>query len=138
MIEIGIARYLEAEGVVNFDEEGGTGNAFIGRMPSSPDQAVMLMSTGGFEADSELGYDNPTFQVLVRGTQDPRVAHAKAQDIYSALHGLGPITLPDGTRLVSCVGIQSGPVGIGSDSNGRYEFSLNFQAEIRSLTTHRV
>lgn len=138
MIAVGIARYLESLGLLNFDEAGTTGDTFIEVMPSSPDQAVMVVAMPGPASDSELGYDTPGVQVMVRGTQDPRVSWQRARGIYDALHGLGPIDLPDGTRLLSCHCLQSGPIPIGTDSNGRYEHTLNFEAEVRALTTHRV
>lgn len=138
MIAVGIARYLESLGLLNFDEAGVTGDTFIETMPSEPDEAVMVVAMPGPGADSKLGYDHPGVQIMVRGTQDPRESWNRARAIYDALHGLGPITLPDDTRLISCVCLQSGPVPIGKDSNGRFEHTLNFDTEVRALTAHRV
>lgn len=134
MIE-GIARYLHDQGIGVFSIAG-PGNIFPERMPSSPDEAIYLHTDPDGENDSELGYDQVALQVIVRGTKDPRVAKAKADEIYGALQGLGPVTLPDGTRLISLHG--SVPGSIGADGNGRYEYSINFSAEIRALTAHRV
>lgn len=145
MIE-GIAAYLAtivyAAGpggkLLKFDATGVTGDTFSDHMPSSPDDAVYITTHGGPEASDKLGYDEPNLQLIVRGVvSDPRAARARAQAIYNTLHGLGPVTLSDGTRLISCVGAQSGPVPIGADEPGRYEFSLNFRTEIRALTGAR-
>jgi hypothetical protein len=138
VISIGIARYLESLNLLEFDEAGVHGDTFVESMPSSPDQAVMVIDQPGPGSDSELGYDSPGFQVIVRGTSDPRVSFDRAREIYDALHGLGPVNLPDGTRLLSCVAMQSHPVPIGQDSNNRFEHTLNFQTEVRALTAHRV
>jgi hypothetical protein len=138
VISIGIARYLESMNLLNFDEEGNGGDTFIERMPSAPDAALMIHDMPGPGSDSELGYDTPGLLIRIRGGKDPRVSFNRARAIYDALHGLGPVDLPDGTRLISCQALQSNPVPIGADTNGRFEHTLNFQTEVRALTAHRV
>ena len=137
MLAAAIARYLAAQGLVTFDESGLSGDTFIAVMPSAPDSCVAIFPTGGFGADGKLGYDSPTIQIRVRGTQDPRPAYQRAEAIYGALHGLHDVTLPGGPYVVGCWGIQSGPVHMGRDQNGRHEYSLNFRLEIRAVTAHR-
>lgn len=132
-----VARYLAGRGLVSFDETAADGDCFIGVLPSAPDEVVALIPTGGLAADVKLGYDTPTLQVLVRGTSDPRPAANRAQAIYSALHGLHGVSLPGGTYVVGCWGIQSAPTHIGRDENGRHELSLNVRLEVRSRTVHR-
>lgn len=137
MIITEIARYLHNQGLGVFDETGVAGNIFIATMPNKPDHAIALFPTGGYPSSGTHGYDEPTFQVLVRGGLDPRAPMQKAQDIYDALHGLHHTELPGGTWVIGCLGIQSGPVAIGKDQSGRHEFSLNFAIEVRSLTMNR-
>lgn len=132
-----IAQYLHQQGLGVFAPDGIGGDIFVATLPQAPDECVMLRPTGGFAADSKLGYDDPTVQILVRGTQDPRTGGERAQAIYGALQGLHDVALPGGTWVVSCLGLQSGPVHIGSDGNGRHEYSLNFRFEIRSLSANR-
>lgn len=134
----GLARHLEALGLLEYDPDGITGDTFIGTMPSRPDAAVALTIYGGPESDSKLGWDEPSVQVRVRGGPDPRVSFNRCAAIRSELHGLGPVTLPDGTFLQLCIANQSAPGPIGADDNGRHEHVCNFRAEVRSVTAHRV
>lgn len=134
----GIARYLDANGLVDYDPTGATGDCFLEAMPQTQagDLAVVLTLYDGMEADSKLPYDEPRLQVRVRGTPDPRVSRARAQGIYSQLNGLGPIQLPDGTRLQLCYAMQT-PASMGIDSLGRHEHTTNYQVEIVAPTVHR-
>ena len=135
----GIAQHLTAKGLLTYDPDGTGGDTFLDDMPSTPDQAVALtLYEAPTEPDSLLGYDEPRLQVRVRGTQDATVSRDRCRAIYEELHGLGPLTLPDGTRLILCVALQHGPASLGKDANGRHEHVVNYRAEQRSVTTHRV
>jgi hypothetical protein len=134
----GLARFLEGLGLLEYDPDGVAGDTFIDDMPSAPHEAVVLSCYGGPEADSKLGWDEPSVQVRVRGGPDPRVSRDRCRDIRSALHGLGPITLPDGTFLQLCIAVQGAPATLGKDDNGRHEHVVNFRTEVRSVTAHRV
>lgn len=134
----GIAQHLDSLGLVTFDPTGTTGDCFIETMPDSPDEAVGVYGYGGPEADAKLGYDEPSLQVRVRGGPDPRTSRGRAQDIYDALHGLSNVTLPDGTVLVGCIGVQSSPQSLGPDPNRRHEHVVNFRTEVRNLAGGRV
>lgn len=113
------------------------GNVFL-KLPSQPNRAVAVFPSGGFEADSKLPYSRPTLQVFVRGDEDAMWALEMWQKIYARVQGMRNVTLPDGTYLVSCLAMQSGPVYVGQDANGRYQFSLNLMLEIRDPTTERT
>ncbi|MFF8290424.1 minor capsid protein [Streptomyces sp. NPDC016309] len=134
----GLARHLEARGLLSYDETGVTGDTFIETMPSGPDAAVVLTIYGGPESDSKLGYDEPSVQVRVRGGTDPRTSRQRCAAIRDELHGLGPVTLPDGTELLSCIAIQAAPAYLAADESGRHEHVCNFRTEVRAVTTHRV
>lgn len=134
----GIARHLQAQGLVDYRPDDSGGDTFLDDMPSTPDEAVALtVYDAAVEPDSKLGYDEPRLQVRVRGTQDASVSRDRCAAIYSELHGLGPVTLPDGTLLILCVALQSGPASMGKDQNGRHEHVVNFRAERRNITAHR-
>ena len=140
MIANELAQYLAAQSAnITYDDSGTTGNIFVGFMPDTPDEAVMVKSTGGPEADTKLGYDSPVFQIIVRGgTRDDRTSgYDLAREIYGILHGLTSTSLPGGTWLVLVRGLQSEPVDIGPDENSRQEWSQNFEAEARAITTNR-
>ncbi|MEU6756974.1 minor capsid protein [Streptomyces sp. NPDC046685] len=129
----GIALYLHERGLVIYDPTGVTGNCFLESMPSTPDTAVTLtIYDDGTEPDSLLGYDEPRMQVRTRGTTDPRTSRQLNARIRSALHGLGPVTLPNGVELILSVSLQSAPGSIGADENRRHEHTCNYRMEIRT------
>lgn len=112
-------------------------NVFEGFLPSTPNRCVAVLPSGGFEADAGLPYDRPSIQIIVRGDDDPVWALDMWNEVYSALQSLRNVTLPDGTYLVSCQSIQSGPIHIGKDNSGRYQYGVNFETEIRNPTIER-
>lgn len=130
------ALYLESLGLVTYDPTGITGDTFLEVMPPSPDEVVVLTEYAGRVPDVRLPYDSPGLQVRVRGTRDPRTGREKISAIYDALHGLSGVTLPNGTKLVACLA-KASPHPMGRDANGRHEYTLSFDLEIRHSTTHR-
>jgi hypothetical protein len=121
---------------LTYSEDAG-GNVFVDRMPSSPDRAVCIYATPGAEADSRMPYDPATFQIVVRSEADGVWAAAIWQEIYSVLHALRYVTLPDGTYLAWCIAIQSSPFRLGDDENGRPSYSGNYRTEIINPTAER-
>ncbi|MFD3929686.1 minor capsid protein [Streptomyces sp. NPDC058614] len=135
----GIARHLQDKGLVTYRPSTPGGDLFLETMPPAPDEAVALtIYDDGKESDSKLAYDEPRVQVRVRGTKDPRVSRQRCAAIRSELHGLGPLTLPDGTDLILSVALQNAPASIGIDANGRHEHVANFRMEHLAVTEHRV
>ena len=133
-----IAEYLDGLGHGDYDPTGTNGNIFIDALPSSPDEAIMIESTGGVESDNKLGYDMPTVRILVRGGLDPREPKQLAIDIYNDLHGFSNDRLiNEGIFVVGVFGIQSGAASIGQDDNNRHRFSINFRFRIRNKSTFR-
>lgn len=133
----GLARHLAARSLVDYDETGVTGDCFVESLPSTPDQCVVLaVYDDGAESDSRIGEDEVPVQVRVRGTTDPRVSRARANTIRSEFHGLGPVTLPDGTDLR--LSVARTVSGLGVDANGRHEHVFNARMQVRSVTAHRV
>ena len=133
-----LAQYLHERGLVVFDQHGVEGDTFIAVVPATPDEVIVLTPTGGLPADSKLGYDEPTFQVRGRSGRDPRDAYERLRAIYGALQGLAHVELPGGTFLHGCWALQSDPVWIGQDANGRHEYTQNYRTDVRRLTAHRM
>ena len=134
----GVALYLQDRGLLTFDPDGVGGDTYIDSMPDQPNAAVMLRGTGGLSEPSvRHPFDTVSFQVMVRGTRDPRPAKARAEAIYSALQGLHRTKIPDGTYVVGIGAIQPAPIPIGMDENNRHRYSLNFWARVRAITQHR-
>jgi len=133
-----VMQYLANKGIVSYSETGGANNVFMGRLPAEPSFAVAVNPSGGYNASIKHAYDSPTLQILVRGTVDPRVGYEKALQIYDALHGFGGDRfIAGGHWVIKCEGIQSEPVYLGQDDNGRHMYTLNFALEIKRPSTHR-
>jgi hypothetical protein len=117
MLDKEVAQFLHSRsgGAVVFDEEGTNGNCFLGVMPSEPDTAVMIEPSGG----PALNYPSPTLHLIVRGT------YALAKQVFDLLTAIDGLLLGGGTYVVGCLGGQ--PAHMGTDENGRHEYSLNFQ-----------
>ena len=133
-----VMQYLANKGIVSYSETGGANNVFMGRLPAEPSFAVAVNPSGGYGASIKHDYDSPTLQILVRGTVDPRTGYEKALQIYDALHGFGGDRfIVGGHWVVKCEGIQSEPVYIGQDENGRHMYTLNFVLEVKRPSSHR-
>lgn len=127
MIARALAKYLDAAGLVTYDATGTTGNVFLERLPDAPDEALMVLSTGGnpLGPAATYGWDEPTVQLMVRGApDDPETPAAAAQALYDALQGLRYVTLDPGgedeVRLCVCSSLQTGPFNLGRDERDRY------------------
>lgn len=133
------AQLLDVLGVGSYEPAAATGTVFLGKLPDSPALAIAVARYPGGESDSKQGYDEVRVQFRVRGPHtDYRVGEAKAQQVYDELHGLSNRTLPGGTWLTLCVGIQSGPIDIGPDATHRPEWTVNMRAELERITRYRV
>ncbi|MFJ1865548.1 minor capsid protein [Streptomyces sp. NPDC088097] len=133
----GLARHLAARGHGTYDKTGASGDLYIEALPSTPGACVVLgIYDDGTVQDSRIGYDTVAVQVRVRGTTDPRVSRQRALAIRSELHGLGQVTLPDGTELL--LSVARNVAGLGTDENRRHEHVFNALMQVRSVTAHRV
>lgn len=137
MLAVEIAQYLDDLTVVTFSLTAAGGNTRIGSMPTTPDIAAGIWPTGGPESSTKTGYDERHLQVRTRSDLDLRTGYDLGINIYNVLHGMEYTTLPGGTLVVYCAGIQSEPVSIGEDDSGRHEYTLNYRFEVRNPTTNR-
>ncbi|WP_405018173.1 minor capsid protein [Kitasatospora sp. NBC_00070] len=128
-----LARHLQAAGLLTYDPAGTSGDTFVETLPQLPDRAVQLTLYGAGEPDPLNGWDERSLQVRVRGTADPRISRARAEAIFSALHGLAGVELPGGLWLVLCVAQQT-PYPLGVDSAGRHEHVLNLRLDVEAAT----
>jgi dienelactone hydrolase len=132
----GLAQHLADRGIVTYVPDGTGGDLFVETLPDQPEVAAALALYGGPTPDSRLPYDEPSLQVRTRGGADPRVSRRLANAIYDELHGLGPVTLADGTYLLSCIASQT-PTYMGRDELGRHEHVTNYALERHNPTAHR-
>jgi hypothetical protein len=126
-----------------YDELSPEGNVFVEHMPSTPDIAVMVKSTGGLPQLTKHPTDLPTVQFLVRGAaHNPRPPWLMALAIYDLFACLDLATLDEGgddeVYVISCTPQQSAPIGIGLDENRRPEYSLNFSLRTYAPTAQRT
>ncbi|SDT69783.1 hypothetical protein SAMN05216371_3855 [Streptomyces sp. TLI_053] len=127
-----LARYLQAAGLLTYDPTGIKGDTFIELMPPAPDRAVQLSLYGASTPDPLNPWDERSLQVRVRGTADPRVSRARAETIFSTLHGLAGVELPGRLWLVLCIAQQT-PAPLGVDAAGRHEHTTNFRLDVEAL-----
>tara|TARA_R100001460_G_C3512970_1_gene171677 strand:- start:261 stop:677 length:417 start_codon:yes stop_codon:yes gene_type:complete len=120
----------------SFDTTGVTGNVFISTLPSSPDTVVMVSEYGGI-VDDKNPFSDINVQTRVRGTKDPRVGYNIAKEIFDELQGLTNTTLISSGSHVIKVNALNTPIDIGRDDNGRHEWTVNFQIEVRDVGTNR-
>lgn len=133
MLLVEIAKYLDAQNIGKFDEKGVKGNMFINVVPATPDLCISLFSTGGPIGDVKNGYDRPTVQIWLRGDKNPLTAFQKTQEVYNTLNGFsGACFIENGIYIVDCRGVQSAPIHMGTDANGRHQYSINFQFDIKN------
>jgi hypothetical protein len=133
----GVARYLDSLGLLDYDPTGKTGDTFVERMPATPDAAVCLSLYDAGAPDARNAYDTVRVQVRTRGGADPRLSRDRAWAIYSALHGLAGIELPDGTWLILAAA-RGTPGPMGADAQGRHEHVVNLDLDVSSPSTHRT
>lgn len=99
-------------------------------IPGTPDRLITLTLYPGSEGageDTRNTWTTPRLQVRTRAGKDPRQARELDQAVHDVLHGLGPTVLEDGTEVTDCYSLQSAPMSMGQDANGRWEYSRNYQ-----------
>ena len=135
MLLIEVAKYLDSEDLGSFDEDGTTGDIFVQKLPVLPHNCITVWPESGREPDVKMGYDKPSLQIIVRN-QNAVSGYLKAKQVFDKLHGFAPIEL-NGLAILSCFCTYSDPAHIGEDKEGRHEYSLNFELEVRNITTFR-
>lgn len=105
---------------------------FIGEMPAEPNNCVAVFGLPGSVIGDQREVTSlkfPRFQVIVRNTSY-ELGSAKLDDVRTKLHGIYGVDI--GTyRVLRCHAEQEGG-SIGSDEKNRWEFSINFTAEINA------
>jgi hypothetical protein len=118
-----------------YSEGSSEGNVFVDYLPSQPDRVVCVYTIPGSEPDSKLPYDPARYQVVTRSEAGGVWATAMLDTIYSALHALRYVTLPNGSFLVYSIASHSSPFRLDDDMNGRPRYSVDFRTEV--LTEER-
>lgn len=108
-----------------------TSPVFFGDYPSEPDNIVTLYPSGGEDPShsfTDKEFENPSLQVRVRD-KSYAVGYLHCEAIKDAMDGLTERVI-NGNRYISI--FQQGDVlPLGRDSEGRAEFSLNFNIRVK-------
>lgn len=106
--------------------------AYIGRIPATPDNVILISDTGGQSSEAKWLMDYPTISIVVRAVDYP-TGYAKAKEIKDALHSIPSQTI-NGDRWVSC--LITGDINyLGMSDKDRPSFSLNFRLIIEPANT---
>ncbi|MCL6611179.1 MAG: minor capsid protein [Peptococcaceae bacterium] len=114
-----IAQILQTNGI------GALGvDIFLGQLPASPDNAVVLYPTGGFAQDLPLPDVKMTAQVLVRD-KSYQAGYERIWRIFNLLDGGESrfIEAPSGRKMVAQA--MQPPFFLERDENGRSVFVFN-------------
>ena len=143
MFVVAVMRYL-AERIpsLTYDPTGATGNVFLGNMPSTPDEALVVDPYGGVREATRQPTSLPLLQFIARGPEfDPRPPLRLLTTVHDELAGLDLVSLADGDgneyRVISCAPVQSESFPLGQDDNRRFERSQSFGFRVHAPTVHR-
>lgn len=127
-----VANYLDGLSIGSNDDADRT--IFVGRLPADPDACVALLGLPGTtigNAREVATLQFPRFQVITRAaTYDD--ASDKLQAVRTALHNKYGLIFAN-WRVMRCHAEQEGGP-IGADGQNRFEFAINFAAEINAQT----
>lgn len=135
------AALLAELGLGTYQSDGAAGGTiYTTKLPTAPDRAIAVARYGGAESDSRNPWDEPSIQIRCRGSAaDSREAETDAQAVYDRLHGLGMRELtPGGTWLQLAICGGGGPAYIGTDQNGRPEYTVNVRCDLQRSTPNRA
>lgn len=120
-----IAQYLATNGVGTLGTD-----LFKSFVPSTPDDCVTVLDTGGVKPDADIPTKSPTFQVYIRAASYS-AGRAKLDSVRALLHQVANQNLvANQTYFYYILALAEGG-HLGRDANGRDLFSINFQALTR-------
>lgn len=138
MLSAALARHLTTLGLVTFDADTGV-DCFLEDLPLDPVAAVGIYSQSGSQPRNRERIRRPGLQIIVRGDDTggrARSGFERAHAIMVALDDTAHVTWADGTpdaaRVAWCLALQSAPVDLGTDENGRPRWSVRFDVELAS------
>lgn len=101
---------------------------YTGKIDGTVEQCIGIYSTKGPSPNIALGglantsYSTKAISILVHWGKNSNTAEQKAQEVYNALFGQRAII--GGKQVKKFDMRNSEPIGIGTDSNGIYEFVI--------------
>ena len=126
-----IAIYLNYLELGIYSPDGIDGNIYVDKLPDG-EQLISIYNRQGVESDSKLGYYTAGIQVIYRGNKNPIDSFEVANNILLALHGFHSDFFAVGENfIVSCLSINGSPQCIGTNANGNFEYSMNFNVDYK-------
>ncbi|SHJ52044.1 hypothetical protein SAMN02745163_02054 [Clostridium cavendishii DSM 21758] len=101
---------------------------YAGKIDGSKEQCIGLYNIMGSSPNLALGglantsYSTKAISILVHWGKNNNIAEQKAQDVYNALFGQEAII--GGKRVINFDMRTSEPIGVGTDSNGVFEYVI--------------
>lgn len=142
MLSVAVARHLHAAGLVVYGRAGA--DCFLeGWRPQPAGQVALFMRPGRAGTSGGDGWDWPGVQALVRADRPDhaRTSYERAVGLRDALHGLSHQWLdrggPDEVWVTQLLATTSAPVSLGADTEGRLQWSVTFDGEVRNATALR-
>lgn len=102
---------------------------YIGKIDAKKEQCIGLYNTTGAPLRlavggvSQTGYVVKAVSILVHWGRNADTAEVKAQELYSALFGVSNVMV-GGKRVVMFNLQQPGPISVGADDEGIYEYVI--------------
>lgn len=103
-------------------------NWYVGKIDGSVDECIGVYSLEGIKPNIAIGglgntsYTTKSVSILVHWGKYITPAEQKAQEVYDVLFGQNDVI--GGKRVIEFDMRTSEPVGVGTDSNGTYEFVI--------------
>lgn len=101
---------------------------YTGKIDGTVDQCIGIYSVQGPSTNIALGglantsYSTKAISILVHWGKNSNIAEQKAQEVYNVLFGQSATI--GGKRVIKFNMRTSEPVGVGTDSNGIYEWVM--------------
>ncbi|SHK39633.1 hypothetical protein SAMN02745163_03751 [Clostridium cavendishii DSM 21758] len=101
---------------------------YAGKIDGSKEQCIGLYNIMGPNPNLALGgisnisYSTKAISILVHWGKNNNIAEQKAQDVYNVLFGQSAII--GGKRVINFDMRTSEPIGVGTDSNGVFEYVI--------------
>jgi len=102
---------------------------YSGKIDGTVEQCIGIYSRQGKSPNIALGgltntsYSTKAISILVHWGKNSSIAEQQAQEVYNALFGQGAVI--GGKRVIKFDMKDSEPIGVGTDTNGFYEYVID-------------
>lgn len=138
---LGLIGHLQALELLTWQPTGAYPAGFTGvatyllRVPTGPDR---LATFSPYQVADDPDQAMSTIGVQVRtrwAGSDARAVLNYSGAIFDELHGLGPVTLPNGVRISQC--LRRSSVSMGQDTSQRWSWADNYYVDVDRPSSNR-